>query len=122
MSVKNGTLGTVLAVEAGGERLTVRLDGAGGAAGAGAGQEGRSAGSPVVTFSLRDYEHVDHGYAATIHKAQGVDGGSGACAGVRAHGPACGLCGADTASGGGVAALVGGGVGRPGRAGADPGS
>ena len=68
VAVKNGTLGTVLAVEAGGERLTVRLDGAA----AGAGQEGRSAGSPVVTFSLRDYEHVDHGYAATIHKAQGV--------------------------------------------------
>ena len=72
VAVKNGTLGTVLAVEAGGERLTVRLDGAGGAAGAGSGQEGRSAGSPVVTFSLRDYEYVDHGYAATIHKAQGV--------------------------------------------------
>jgi Ti-type conjugative transfer relaxase TraA len=30
VAVKNGTLGTVLAVEAGGERLTVRLDGAGG--------------------------------------------------------------------------------------------
>ncbi len=29
VAVKNGTLGTVLAVEAGGERLTVRLDGAG---------------------------------------------------------------------------------------------
>ncbi len=26
----------------------------------------------MVTFSLREYEHVDHGYAATIHKAQGV--------------------------------------------------
>jgi Ti-type conjugative transfer relaxase TraA len=72
VAVKNGTLGTVLAVEAGGERLRVRLDGAGGVAGTGAGQEGRNAGSRVVTFSLRDYEHVDHGYAATIHKAQGV--------------------------------------------------
>ena len=72
VAVKNGTLGTVLAVEAGGERLTVRLDGAGGPARSGAGQEGGSAGSPVVTFSLREYEHVDHGYAATIHKAQGV--------------------------------------------------
>ena len=61
-AVKNGTLGTVLAVEAEGERLTVRLDGKG--------QEGRQA--PVVTFYLRDYGHVDHGYAATIHKAQGV--------------------------------------------------
>ena len=72
VAVKNGTLGTVLAVDAGGERLTVRLDGQGGAVGAGAGQEGRSAGSRVVTFSTREYEHVDHGYAATIHKAQGV--------------------------------------------------
>jgi hypothetical protein len=25
-----------------------------------------------VTFYLRDYAHIDHGYAATIHKAQGV--------------------------------------------------
>ncbi len=58
--VKNGTLGTVLAVEAGGERLTVQVDGQGG-------QEGKD-----VTFYLRDYGHVDHGYAATVHKAQGV--------------------------------------------------
>jgi len=76
VAVKNGTLGTVLAVEAGGERLTVRLDGAGGAAGgpgagSGAGQEGKDAAS-VVTFYVRDYAHVDHGYAATVHKAQGV--------------------------------------------------
>ena len=60
VAVKNGTLGTVLAVEAQGERLTVRLDG----------PEGKNA--PVVTFSVRDYAAVDHGYAATIHKAQGV--------------------------------------------------
>ena len=57
VAVKNGTLGTVLAVEDGGERLTVRLDD--GAAGERAGQERRSVGSPVVTFLLRDYEHVD---------------------------------------------------------------
>jgi hypothetical protein len=25
-----------------------------------------------VTFDLKDYAHLDHGYAATIHKAQGV--------------------------------------------------
>ena len=61
--MKNGTLGTVLAVDSGGERLTVRLDGPGG-------PEGGSA--PVVTFTVRDYGHVDHGYAATVHKAQGV--------------------------------------------------
>ena len=65
VAVKNGTLGTVLAVDAGGERLTVRLDGPGRPGGAGgAGLE--------VTFSVRDYAHLDHGYAATIHKAQGV--------------------------------------------------
>jgi Ti-type conjugative transfer relaxase TraA len=64
VAVKNGTLGTVLAVEAGGERLTVRLDGAGGQAGKGAAR--------AVTFSVRDYAQIDHGYAATIHKAQGV--------------------------------------------------
>ena len=61
-AVKNGTLGTVQAVEAGGGRLTVALDGAGSAAGQGA----------RVTFSPGDYGHLDHGYAATVHKAQGV--------------------------------------------------
>ncbi len=60
VAVKNGTLGTVLAVEAKGERLTVLVDGKDG-------QEGKD-----VTFYLRDYGHVDHGYAATVHKAQGV--------------------------------------------------
>jgi len=61
VAVKNGSLGTVLAVDDGGERLTVRLDGAGAD---GAGRR--------VSFALRDYEAVDHGYAATIHKAQGM--------------------------------------------------
>ncbi len=69
VAVKNGSLGTVLAVEAQGERLTVRLDGPGSPAGAG--QEGKDT-RPVVTFYLRDYAYLDHGYAATIHKAQGV--------------------------------------------------
>ena len=73
VAVKNGSLGTVLAVDAGGERLTVALDGPGGAAGGQdkAGQAGKDR-RAVVTFSLRNYRHVDHGYAATIHKAQGV--------------------------------------------------
>jgi Ti-type conjugative transfer relaxase TraA len=62
VAVKNGTLGTVLAVEAGGERLRVALDGASGPAGQG----------KAVTFSLSDYGHLDHGYAATVHKSQGV--------------------------------------------------
>ena len=62
VAVKNGTLGTVLEVAAQGERLTVRLDrgGADGKAG------------EVVTFDVREYGHVDHGYASTVHKAQGV--------------------------------------------------
>jgi len=63
VAVKNGTLGTLLAVEAGGERLTVRLDGSG--------QAGQDA-APEVTFAVRDYAHLEHGYAATVHKAQGV--------------------------------------------------
>jgi hypothetical protein len=62
VAVKNGTLATVLEVASGGERLTVQLDGAGQA-----GQDGR-----MVTFYTRDYAHIDHGYAATVHKAQGV--------------------------------------------------
>ena len=58
LGVKNGTLGTVLEIggSAGqGERLTLRLD------------DGRQVG-----FDVKDYAHVDHGYAATVHKSQGV--------------------------------------------------
>ena len=53
LGVKNGTLGVV--ERAAPERLAVRLD------------DGRR-----VAFDLKDYAHVDHGYAATFHKAQGV--------------------------------------------------
>jgi Ti-type conjugative transfer relaxase TraA len=53
LEVKNGTLGTVEQVNQQG--LTVRTD------------DGRS-----VSFDTKDYAHVDHGYAATIHKAQGM--------------------------------------------------
>jgi Ti-type conjugative transfer relaxase TraA len=53
MGVKNGTLGTVEQVTPG--HMAVRTDG------------GRS-----VAFDLKDYAHVDHGYAATFHKSQGV--------------------------------------------------
>jgi hypothetical protein len=56
--VKNGTLGTVESIE--GSRLSVRID-------AGPGEAGRS-----VAFDARDYGHVAHGYAATVHKSQGV--------------------------------------------------
>ncbi|WP_324994916.1 AAA family ATPase [Xanthomonas fragariae] len=53
LDVKNGTLGTVQKAEDG--RLSVRLD------------NGREVG-----FSAKDYEHIDHGYAVTVHKSQGV--------------------------------------------------
>ncbi len=53
MGVKNGTLGMVEQVSAG--RMGVRLD------------DGRQ-----VEFDVKDYAAVDHGYAATIHKSQGV--------------------------------------------------
>ncbi len=66
-AVKNGTLGTVLEVASSGERLTVQLDGPGGS-----GRPEKGKGGQVVTFYTRDYAHIDHGYAATVHKAQGV--------------------------------------------------
>ena len=71
LGVKNGTLGTVTEIGGGaadkgsasgagpapgrGERLVVRLD------------DGR-----LVGFDVKDYAHIDHGYAATVHKSQGV--------------------------------------------------
>jgi len=65
LGVKNGTLGTVTEIGGSasgtgpapgrGERLVVRLD------------DGRSVG-----FDVKDYAHIDHGYAATVHKSQGV--------------------------------------------------
>ena len=53
IGVKNGSLGTVQNVDR--MRMAVMLD------------DGRS-----IAFDLKDYAHVDHGYAATIHKAQGM--------------------------------------------------
>ena len=53
LGVKNGTLGTVVEVSA--RSMSVRAD------------DGRS-----VSFDLKDYDRIDHGYAATIHKAQGM--------------------------------------------------
>jgi Ti-type conjugative transfer relaxase TraA len=53
LGVKNGTLGTVEQVSA--RSMSVRTD------------DGRS-----VAFDLKDYDRIDHGYAATIHKAQGM--------------------------------------------------
>ncbi len=59
LGVKNGMLGTVERAEPG--RLEVRLDTA---KGAGTGR--------AVSVSMADYAAVDHGYATTIHKAQGA--------------------------------------------------
>ena len=53
LGVKNGTLGVIQEVSS--QSMTVTTD------------DGRS-----VRFDLKDYAHVDHGYAATIHKAQGM--------------------------------------------------
>jgi Ti-type conjugative transfer relaxase TraA len=59
LGVKNGMLGTVERAEE--DRLTVRLDSA---QGPGLGR--------AVEVSTADYAAVDHGYATTIHKAQGA--------------------------------------------------
>jgi len=53
LGVKNGTLGTVEKVAP--DSLAVRLD------------DGRQ-----ITVDLKSYAHVDHGYAATVHKTQGM--------------------------------------------------
>jgi Ti-type conjugative transfer relaxase TraA len=53
LGVKNGTLGTI--EQASARSMTVQTD------------DCRS-----VRFDLKDYNKIDHGYAATIHKAQGM--------------------------------------------------
>jgi Ti-type conjugative transfer relaxase TraA len=53
LGVKNGSLGTVEAVTP--QRVSVRLDA-----------------GPYVAFDLKDYAELDHGYATTLHKSQGV--------------------------------------------------
>ncbi|ABE39508.1 MobA/MobL protein [Rhodopseudomonas palustris BisB5] len=53
LGVKNGTLGTI--AEVGARSMSVHTD------------DGRN-----VSFDLKDYNRIDHGYAATIHKAQGM--------------------------------------------------
>ena len=76
LGVKNGTLGTLERIE--GSRLTVRLDGPGGAAAAGPAAGGNGAGPSgagqgrAVSFDLAEYADIDHGYAATVHKNQGA--------------------------------------------------
>ena len=60
LAVKNGMLGTVVAVEP--NAIHMRLDGAAN------GQNN----ARVLSLPVRDYQSFDHGYATTIHKAQGA--------------------------------------------------
>ena len=53
LGFKNGTHGTIEQVST--QSITVQTD------------DGRS-----IAFDLKDYDRIDHGYAATIHKAQGM--------------------------------------------------
>lgn len=53
LGVKNGMLGTIEEVSQ--QSMSVRTD------------DGRG-----ISFDLKDYDRIDHGYAATIHKAQGM--------------------------------------------------
>jgi Ti-type conjugative transfer relaxase TraA len=55
LGLKNGSLGTVMSVNT--DSMQVTLDGT---------QERQ------VSFELRNYAAIDHGYAATVHKAQGT--------------------------------------------------
>ncbi|WP_010336680.1 conjugal transfer relaxase TraA [Sphingobium yanoikuyae] len=57
LGVKNGTLGTIEHVDQ--SHMTVSLD------------DGRS-----VSFDTKHYADIDHGYATTIHKAQGMTVGN----------------------------------------------
>ncbi len=53
LGVKNGTLGTIEQVSE--QTMSIRTDDRRG-----------------ISFDLKDYDRIDHGYAATIHKAQGM--------------------------------------------------
>lgn len=59
LGVKNGTLGTIERIQ--NNLLVVRLD-----------PSDPQAKVRMITFSTERYNHLDHGYAATIHKTQGV--------------------------------------------------
>src|SRR3546814_14199018 len=75
LGVKNGTLGKVERVSP--DSMAVRLDD-----------------GPQLAFDLKDYAHVDHGYAATIHQSQGVPVDQGhvpATPGMDRHAPSAAL-------------------------------
>lgn len=58
LHVKNGTLGTVAELD--GTNFTVKLD------------EPNTKGQEAVKFKIQDYRDIEHGYAATVCKAQGI--------------------------------------------------
>ncbi|MEK1868018.1 MAG: Ti-type conjugative transfer relaxase TraA, partial [Ensifer adhaerens] len=66
LKVKNGMLGTVEAVERG--ALQIRLDGRGQAKA----QTRARAKAQLLSIPVNSYQAFDHGYATTIHKAQGA--------------------------------------------------
>lgn len=59
LGVMNGTLGTIESIKDG--VITIRLD-----------SDGRTSIDRRVTVTMERYNQLDYGYAATIHKAQGV--------------------------------------------------
>lgn len=59
LGVMNGSLGTIEKIN--GKHLTVRLD-----------AQGLNQAARIVEVDTNFYNYLDHGYAATIHKAQGV--------------------------------------------------
>jgi ATP-dependent exoDNAse (exonuclease V) alpha subunit len=57
LGVKNGTLGEVVSINKRGD-IEVNIKG---------GEKDKK-----VSFNIENYNHIDHGYASTVHKAQGV--------------------------------------------------
>ena len=98
LGVKNGMLGTVEKADPG--RLEIRLDSARGL--------GR-----MVSVSMADYAAVDHGYATTIHKAQGATVDRSFVLASGSYGPAFDLCGHDPSPRWRPTLWVAGGVCRP---------
>lgn len=58
LHVKNGTLGTVKELD--GTNFAIKLD------------FPNAKGCDLVQFKIQDYRDIEHGYAATVHKAQGI--------------------------------------------------
>jgi len=60
LGVKNGTLGKVVTIDKSGD-IKVRVE-----------SHGEDKSYRELSFNVNQYEHIDHGYAATVHKAQGI--------------------------------------------------